>query len=270
MSKATIVHHQGFGDLFSNNSLVNFFSGYYEELIVLVLDDSRKKIIDSMFKNKKNITCVVPKFIEKNLYNSSCLICMTPGNSNFCPRDERKKCKYIDYSEYLQYNNIKIGSFKENYNKWDFFLNENRKLGKSFAHCFYSYENLEESKRISYFNINRNYALEHDEYEELNTDDYIVLHDDKENNMEIDMSNLNLPIIQLNNSSDFFLDKIKILENAKEIHLIDSSWSVFIYFLSFINDKIKSTPKYLHCYLRKNRDLNIYTDPIPENWFFKK
>jgi hypothetical protein len=66
--------------------------------------------------------------------------------------------------------------------------------------------------------------------------------------------------------SKIFIDQIKILENAEEIHLIDSSYSVMLYFLSFQNEKIKNIPKFLHSYSRNNRNINIYKDPQPENW----
>ena len=97
---------------------------------------------------------------------------------------------------------------------------------------------------------------------------YIVLHNDKNRNKVISKKIPNLDVYELNGASDIFVDQIKILENAKEIHLIDSSWSVLIYFLSFHNEKIKLIPKFLHCYLHNGRDLEIYKNPIPKNWNF--
>ena len=106
------------------------------------------------------------------------------------------------------------------------------------------------------------------EFSKLNLSEYIVLHDDKNRNKVINKEISDLKIYELNGSSDVFIDQIKILENAKEIHFIDSSWSVLIYFLSFHNEKIKLIPKFLHCYLHNDRDLEIYKNPIPENWNF--
>ena len=60
--------------------------------------------------------------------------------------------------------------------------------------------------------------------------------------------------------------EIKILENAKEIHFIDSSYSVLIYFLSLTNEKIKQIPKYFHYYANQREGYTIYENPIPENW----
>ena len=61
-------------------------------------------------------------------------------------------------------------------------------------------------------------------------------------------------------------DQIKILENAKEIHFIDSSYSVLIYFLSLTNEKIKQIPKYFHYYANQREGYTIYENPIPKNW----
>jgi hypothetical protein len=74
--KATIMHHQGFGDLFTSNPLCNYYSNLYEELTIFVLDESRKIVVEEMYKHKDNIKCVIPKFTNQNNYDSSCLICM--------------------------------------------------------------------------------------------------------------------------------------------------------------------------------------------------
>jgi hypothetical protein len=63
------------------------------------------------------------------------------------------------------------------------------------------------------------------------------------------------------------VDLIKIIENSKEIHLIDSSYSVLIYLLSFSNKKIAAIPKYLHTLNRTERDIGIYANPCAQNWF---
>jgi hypothetical protein len=59
MKKATLVHHQGFGDLITNNPICNYYSEQYDELIIFVLDESRKKVVSEMYKHKKNILFTV-------------------------------------------------------------------------------------------------------------------------------------------------------------------------------------------------------------------
>ena len=95
-----------------------------------------------------------------------------------------------------------------------------------------------------------------------------MCHEDAQRNIFLKQDRLskNIPYYNLDKKSNLLTDQIKILESSKEIHFIDSSYSVLIYYLSFHNDKIKKIPKFLHSSSRVNRDTNIYQNPTPENW----
>jgi len=261
MKKATIIHHQGFGDIFTSNALCNHYSNKYEELIILAMDNNRKIIIDNMYKHIKNIKCVVPSFHSNYNGIDSCLICMTPGNQNYCPRVSNRKCQYIDYSDYKEYDNIKVGCFSGDYQKWDNFLKSNYQKSISFSHSFYLYHDIDLGFRTNGFSINKENINKN-----IPIDEYIVIHDDSNRGLYINKNKISGNIYQLNDSSIYMIDQISILENAKEIHFIDSSYSVMIYFLSFFSDKIANMPKYLHEYVTPNRDTLIYTNPVPPNW----
>lgn len=266
--KATIIHHQGFGDLFTSNPLCNYYSNLYEELIIFVLDESRKIIIDEMYKHKPNIKCVIPKLINENNFNSSCLICMQSEKYS-CRYDSRFNThKFIDYSEWDGYDNIKVGCFKENYELWKTFLHRNMSNNISFSHSFYMFDNLDLKVRETEFSVYRNESRENKKYELLTNKDYIVLHDDSQRGLNINKSKIhsNMHVHQLNGSSQLMIDQIKIIENAKEIHFIDSSYSVLIYFLSLTNEKVKQIPKYFHYYANPREGYTIYENPIPKNW----
>lgn len=263
--KATLIHHQGFGDLFTSNPIINYYSKFYDEIIVFVSDINRKKIVDHMFFDSKNVKCEIPKTIKYNLYNSSCLNCMTPGSPDKCPRDWGRRCEYIDYSFYNDYENIKIGCFN-NYEIWEKFLNDNLVKKVSFSHSFYLFQNIDLSIRESMFTTYRDFEVEKKKYYDLNQKNYLIIHDDPIRNLRINLNNeKNLFVYQLNGSSDVMIDQIKILENAKEIHMIDSSYSVMVYFLSLINEKISKIPKFLYKDSR-TRDFLIYENPTPKNW----
>lgn len=261
--KATIIHHQGFGDLFTSNALCNYYAEKYDELIVFVSDESRKKVVDYMYRHVTNIKCVIPRL--HNIYNGKdgCINCHTPGNPNSCPRGG--VCKFIDYSDYNEYDNIKIGCFSGNYEAWDKLLAVNRGNGISFSHTFYQHAGIDLKERVNKFSIYRDKQLENLNYKNIEYKDYVVVHDDANRGMKINLDT-DLDIYNLNGVSEIMLDQIKILENAKEIHLIDSSYSVLVYFLSFTNDKIRKIPKYLHKYIMGQRDLLIYENEKPENW----
>ena len=266
--KATIIHHQGFGDLFTSNPVCNYYSNLYKELTIFVLDESRKIVVEEMYKHKDNIKCVIPKFINQNKYNSSCLICMQSDRYS-CRNDSRFNSHiFVDYSECSDCDNIKIGCFKENYELWKSFLHKNMGDNVSFSHSFYLFENLDLKVRETEFSVYRDNNSENKKYELLPEKDYIVLHDDSQRGLNINKSKIpnDIYIHQLNGSSKTMVDQIKILENAKEIHFIDSSYSVLIYFLSLTNKKIKQIPKYFHYYANPREGYTIYENPIPENW----
>jgi hypothetical protein len=271
--KATLVIHQGWADLFSNNGIINYYSDEYNELIVFLLDNERKNLMTYIFKNNDKIKFVIPKYHNNYDGINTCLNCITIGNNNYCPRDNNLKCKYIDYTHYKDYINIKIGGFN-NYVNWENFRSEKYNQNISFSHSFYLYNNIDIDNRINNFKIYRNYEIENNNYINLiNQIDnrYIVIHEDIERNIIINknyIENKNLQLYNLDKKSGNMVDQIKILENSEEIHLIDSNYSVLIYFLSFINDILKTKKIFLHTYMRDGRDILIYKNPSPNNWIF--
>jgi hypothetical protein len=273
--KATIIIHQGFADIFTNNGIINYYCDIYDELIIFVLDEYRKKLLEFIFNDRKNIKIIIPIF--KNICNNidTCLNCITYGNSSICPRESNIKCKYIDYSYYSDYTNIKIGGFN-NYNDWEKFKSQKYYENISFSHCFYLYNNINIDNRINNFKFFRNYEIENNNYNNLINkigNKYIIIHEDNERNIIINknyIENNNYILYNLDKKSDNMVDQIKILENSEEIHLIDSNYSVLIYFLCFNNDILKTKKIYLHTYMRNERDILIYTSPIPNNWIFLK
>ena len=264
-----IIIHQGFGDLFNSIGIINYYSDIYDLVYIFLLDNARIKIYNEIFFNKKNIISIIPEFCDYNHINhpNTCIICMTNGNNSHCPRIRREICKYINYNLY-DGDIIKIGSF-DNFDKWT----EYRFNQFSFAHAFYSYNNLDTNIRFDYFKFYNNQTLENNIYNnfiEKYGNEYILVHEDTERKLFIDhnkISNNNLPIINLNNISENFIEFIKVIKNAKEIHLIDSSWSVLIYLLSF---KHINVPVFLPDTQFKNmgRDTNIYKNPTFINWNF--
>ena len=278
--KATIIIHQGWADLFSNNGLLNYYANMYDELIIFTIDNNRKKLLEVVFKNNNKIKIEMPQIT--NNYNGidTCLNCMTLGNSNCCPRDNHILCKYINYNNYKDnYENIKIGAFN-NYNLWHIFKTNKYLENISFSHCFYLYNNIDIYHRINNFKIHQNLEIENNNYNNYTNlinkigDKYIVVHEDNDrgfiisNNLNNNTNNYNnLPIYNLDKKSIIMIDQISIIENAEELHLIDSSDSVLIYYLCFDNIKLQNKKIYLYS-VNQNRDLFIYKNPTYDNWIF--
>ena len=91
--------------------------------------------------------------------------------------------------------------------------------------------------------------------------EYVLYHDTKE--VEIPKKE-DCTIIQLDHLSDIFFDCIKILEDAKEIHMIDSVWACFIYLIDckykLFHDKL------IHVYCKRSY-FEMFTSPIKlDHW----
>ena len=272
MNKLAIIGHQGCGDLFSMNSIYNYYVNEFSEGLIFARDKNLRNILEGIYSKKSNIQIEIPHL--KDWHSESeetCIYCQQNGSVR-CPSRLSTLCKIIDY-EYYRSNNfniIKLGAFN-NYKKWQIFLDNERMLFSSFSHAFYKYEKIELSQRIKLFQI-------YQDYESFSTlisitnSKYIVIHDDFKRGLGISflktLKHFFKKKYRLNGVSNNMVDQIRILENAEEIHFIDSSYSVMIYFLSFHNEKIKNIPKYLHTLNREDRDINIYLNPVPLNWYF--
>lgn len=257
MKNCTIIPHQGWADFFSLNSIFNIYSKKFDKIKIFVSDNQRKIFLKNCLFHLKNIDIEIPCLTNyQNCSKQTCIKCHTYGCASICPR-QIGACEYIDYTKYENYQeHIKIGAFN-NYNEWE----RHRNSSISFSHAFYTYQDIDLYERIS------NFKIYHDKQKDLNLNtDYIVCHEDLERNIFLKKDKLlkNIPIYNLDKKSNFLIDQIKILEESKEIHMIDSSYSVLVYYLSFHNDKIKNIPKFLHT--RPDRDIKIYENPTPKNW----
>lgn len=272
MNKLAIIGHQGCGDLFSMNSIYNYYFNELSEGLIFARNRTIKNILEGIYNKKSNIQIEIPLLVDwQTESNETCIYCQQDGSLR-CPSGLSATCKIIDYEYYRSKNFkvIKLGAFN-NYKKWDLFLNNERKLFSSFSHAFYKYEKIEIGQRIKLFEIYQD-SEDISNFSSNNNSKYMVIHDDVKRGLGISFFEIWKHFFKkkyrLNGISVNMVDQIRILENANEIHFIDSSYSVMIYFLSFHNEKIKNVPKYLHTLNRQDRDINIYLNPTPLNWYF--
>ena len=113
--------------------------------------------------------------------------------------------------------------------------------------AFYLKVGIDPLIKTTHFYVERDYDKETDLYNkltnEIGSEDYIFIHEKPEQNIIIDREkiNLKLPIISAKPEYDFF-DLLKIIENAKEVHIISSC------FLSFFMVKKINPKTYAHMY----------------------
>ena len=111
---------------------------------------------------------------------------------------------------------------------------------------FYTLSGMDHSIAFDYFEIIRDHNAEQKKYDELVTSsEYAAIHHVD----GMDVSKINYPLVYLNEKSNKIVDMIKIIENAKEVHLYDSLYGILSYFLYF-SGKLRGPKFYLHKYAR--------------------
>ena len=163
---------------------------------------------------------------------------------------------YINYDLYKDYDDYKLNAF-DDYIKWE------KHYKKNVLLSFYTYYNLSFEDCIN--NMNINFI---DKSYDINCE-YIIKHSDSSRRLNINLNtnlNTNLKIIELNNLSKNMIDTINLIANAKEIHVIDSNYSVMIMLLQKKYNLFNNIPIFLYNYY--GRDNSIYFD-LPNNWYIK-
>jgi hypothetical protein len=241
MNKEGILYfHQGWTDIINCLALINYYCKIYKKIYLIIRKDSRELIdfyinniknIQILYEEKKNIDSngfqfVINKYINIDLQNSDFL--------GIGGHDSLRKDNYKDRFRYID---------------------------GCFVKGFYESYNIPYITRINNFEFIRNYELEEETYNNfinIHGSEYILYHEVIQN------YDTNKKIINLNGISNIFFDYIKILENAIEIHLLDSIWGALIYQLDakyklFHNKKI---------YLYANRSYRkMFEEPIKlDHW----
>lgn len=200
-----IYQHLGLGDIIANNGLIRY----------LIKINSKAKYFFIFCKEK---------YIEsiKFMYRDQKRIKLISISNN--PKDEEKEInrylKKIDINDEI----IKIG---HNFYKCTNSLNPDHKDNP--WHCsvnFYKQFGLPYEYRFKKTYWKRNYINEKKLFNELvgKNKNYIFIHDDKDRNLEINKSKFNKNFhLVLNDNKNLIFDYGLIIENAKEIHIIESS-----------------------------------------------
>lgn len=133
-----------------------------------------------------------------------------------------------------------------------------------FPEAFYEYYNIPYVCRCSSFNVNRDIELENKVYEDFvkeHGEDYILYHDDQDREPEggvagvpyrntkinFDTVKDGVSYVNLNGRSRLVFDYIKVLENAQELHLIDSLWACLVYQLQARYNMFSDKPVNIYC-----------------------
>jgi len=274
IKKGILIFHNGYTDIFNCLGLINYYCEKYNYIFLIIREEIRN-FIEYYCKDLKNIKVIYISFdLHLNLYHSK-----------YDKIIEIDQLKYLNcQSNINDLDKLYIGNFDKFRN--DNYKNKNTNSSLMWLVKFYECYNIPFSYRYEYFNLQRDYVEEQNQYNNFilkHTDNYILYHDNNHsyygNICESKKCKLTKKMqsyknsINLNNSTNKFYDYIMILLNSQEIHVIDSVWACFCY---LIDKKYKLfTDKNISIYLYHRFD-NFDTIPacidlddinnLPPNW----
>jgi len=251
MKRAYILHHLGLGDHIACNGLYRHLAKNYDELILPV----KKHNYDSL----KRMLSDVPNINFKTLSQSN----LTPEQEMIGYQNIFMKMTELRFGASFG-EIIKLGQYKK-----DFTVTDKCR----FDEAFYNQAGYPFRESWNNFFVKRDRNLEKKVFNELcgegNEGKYIFLHEDPSRKdvinrsliKDLNKSRIITPCLKkqhtLGSFNDInFFDYRYILENAKEIHCIESSFSIFI-------DRIQTkAKKYLHIYTRYGQ----FPPTLKNNW----
>ncbi len=220
-----IHHHLGLGDHFHCNGVVRY-----------LLNNKFKDKKVNLFAKKKYFEMI--KFMYRDLKRLKIIPITNDENNEF-----KEVSSYIKSGDHIE----KIG--------FDYFL-KNKDKNKTIDILFYEQLNIDYSKRFELTYWKRDHEREEEFYNEIiKKDKYVFVHDDPSRNFEISDENIPKDFQIVRNSYKYSIfDYSKIIENAKEIHVMESSARCMLeylntensdhYLYNFIGGPWKSIPFY--------------------------
>ncbi len=235
MKQGLLFFHQGWTDIFNSLGLIGWYLKTYDKLKILIRIDAMP-LID--FYCKQFGDRVELDFRPKELLDRMCSLPTTFG----------------DLLIHGINDTFRTDAYK------DVFKESNHQI---FVNTFYTLYNIPAEARINEFRFERDYVLEEEMYKrfvEKYGTNYRLCHTIE----PLPSDDPTLQTVDLNQSSDVFFDSIKILINAKEFHLLDSSWAAFIYLLDTKYKLFEHIPVKLYC---ARKYIAMFSDPVKlPNW----
>jgi hypothetical protein len=238
--KGILYFHQGWTDIINCLGLINYYCNLYDSIYLIMRNDS-KELIDFYTKDIKNIQILYED--KKNIDENGFLFVINKYNNI-----DLQNCIFLGVGCHDK-------SRKDQYNA------KFRFIDGCFVKGFYESYDIPYIKRIDNFEFTRNYDLEKKTYNNfinLFGTEYILYHE------IIEKYDKNKRIVNLNGMSNVFFDYIKILENAIEIHLLDSIWGAFIYQLDAKYKLLQNKKIFLYT---KRGYKKMFEEPVKlDNW----
>lgn len=248
-SNAVLLFHLGWTDIINCLPLISYFQSRYRILYVLYKSQTRE-----LFENY----C--------SQYENIGLLEM-PNRLDDEERIVPLLLNFLKESTQLNIQDLHLHGFHDKYRE-DIYKNAfSRKSDEYFSTRFYTAYDIPYQVRVDSFSLPRSVEREKTLLESLVVpgEEYMLVHDSEE--CKIDLSGRKEKIIQLHGVSTVFFDAVLLLQNAKEIHVIDSVWAAVCYSIDAKYRFLQSIPVHVYCF-RGHEDM--FTKPIRlKNWVVK-
>jgi len=207
-----IWHHLGLGDHITCNAIVRNYAKKYDKVYLFV----KTKYLDNI------------KYLYRDLTNIEFIY----------GRGEQDEFVHFYLMTHPGINLLKVWVSNEDI----------KNSGLNFDQLFYKVANIPFSKKYEDCYILRDEKIENELYEKLNPDNepYIFIHEDISRGYLLDKKHINKNFKIIEPDSNFLIfHHLKLIENAQEVHVMESSFSCMIdHFIKHHNNA------YLHKYVR--------------------
>lgn len=243
-NKLYLYHHLGLGDHIICNSLVRHYSKLYTNIYLFVKEHNFQSV-SFMYRDLDNIQYIIgdDEIAIKVINHDLSLY--------------KDKIKIVDNIGNLSYFIPDSGFFYDGRaEEEDVIIITNDDNSKKFDECFY--KGFDFSKRWTDFYVKRDPEREIRLFEKYNVkeNEYVFIHDDKDRGFNINLNGIR-PVIGL---TDNIFDYLYLIENANEIHCIDSCFKLMI-------DSMEIDNKLFH-YKNRNLPNELYSSS-KLNWIVK-
>ena len=243
MRNTLVCHHYGWTDIINTLSITNYLIPLYDK-VYLLSHSPKGAFFRYYYRNQPTLEI----HCFDTIHDDKALIYYFLAN-----RDEHNIVDlhffgFYDIDREDKYRNV-FRSLGGGDSSLDNKAIVNGKLNEQyyFVRKFYEGYGIPYSVRVDSFFLERDREVEELFYTNFVKDtSYILIHDTPEVVIPFER-NTSSVYYQLNQSSALFFDAVKVLENAKEIHLIDSVWAAVCYLLDAKYSLFKNIPIYVYC-----------------------